>query len=75
MVKKYNENKVCPNCFSTVESFGKHSLNQWRCTNPLCRNSKYNLGYLIGENLIERSHIQIKIYPWPIEDNVIFFTE
>jgi len=62
MVRTFNEEKVCPNCYSTVESFGRKDLDQWRCTNPLCTNHKYNLGYLIGENLIEKTRIEIIVH-------------
>jgi hypothetical protein len=59
MVKEYNKEAVCPKCFSTVESFGKGHLDQWRCTNPLCTKSKFMLGYLTGEKLIPRKNIII----------------
>ena len=57
----YNLEKVCPLCYSTVELFGPIKRDQWRCTNPLCGNHKKFGGYLIGDNLIDRDRVKIKV--------------
>jgi len=55
----YHETKICPDCFSTVIQLGRPSLDQWRCCDPLCPNSKNKMGFLVGDELIEKDSIFI----------------
>jgi len=57
----FHDSKVCPDCYSTVIGFGRPSLKQWRCCDPTCKNSKEHDGYLVEENLIEKSRVNIEV--------------
>jgi len=56
----YNKN-VCPKCYSTVQLLGRLTHGMYRCTNPLCTNSKAHDGIVAEDKLIDRNRIIIKV--------------
>lgn len=45
--------KVCPNCGAEVKPFMRKVLDYWTCTNPECKNSREQFGFILGEQLKE----------------------